>query len=234
MFVPVSYSNMTLFGRHVENYANTLLSVNPINEFKEKFNINYIIKPNTLNCIAWNIENCSVQKIMSETQICKEPVDYVVVLIDNSLVGLDHKTENNISFVGSYLTFDEKFCSSCNLVREFGKFMGLADEFAYLGVTSANSTYPNCDSSFSGNETKPCPKWADVPGTGCYKGCMYENWYRPEKGFVLEGSAVPKTLLVNQTIMRGDLISGQSLKIDNIYFGPVSERYLRQKLGAIQ
>jgi len=232
VFVPVGYSNMTLFGKHVSYYSSTLLSVKPVDKFNENFNVHYIIKPNNLNCAAWN-QNCSVSRVLSQTEICSEKPDYVVALIYDSLVGLDHKTESNVSFVGSYLTDDTKFCAKCNFVREFGKFAGLADEYAYLGATLMNSTYPNCDSTFSGNETLPCPKWKDVPGTGCYKGCMYENWYRAEKGFVLSGKPASGQILVNQSIMRGDLISGQSLKIDKIYFDAVSSRYLEQKLNEI-
>jgi hypothetical protein len=233
VFVPVSYSNMSLFGKHVEKYVSTLLSVSPIDRFEQNFNVYYIIKPNSLNCVGWNVQNCSYDKIVAEAGICREKPDYIVALVYDSLVGLDHRTQGNISFVGSYLAFDEKFCAVCNFVREFGKFMGLADEYAYLGVTSMNSTYPNCDSSFSGNESISCPKWKDVPGTGCYAGCMYENWYRPEKGFVLMGKPAPETILVNQSIMRGDLVSGQSLKIDKIYFDAVSSMYLGQKLAEI-
>ncbi|MBW3012491.1 hypothetical protein KY311_04855 [Candidatus Woesearchaeota archaeon] len=234
IFVPVSYDNMTLFGEHVKYYTDALFDVSPVDDFAGKFNIYYTIKPNNFNCIAWNSANCSVENIKAETGICAVEPDYIVALIDDSLVGLDHKTESGVSFVGSYLTFNQRYCSECNFVREFGHFMGLADEFAYLGSTSANSTYPNCDNEFSGNESQPCSKWSNVQGTGCYAGCIYENWYRPTKGFVLEGNAVSNPILVNQSIMRGDLIGGQSLKIDNIYFGPVSSIYLREKLSALK
>jgi hypothetical protein len=111
--------------------------------------------------------------------------------------------------------------------------MGLADEYAYLGITFENSTYPNCWHEFSGSEDIPCSKWKDVPGTGCYPGCVYDNWYRPTKGFVLEDEPTDDIINVSHSIMRGDLIDGQQLRVIDIYFDPVSERYLRQRIEAL-
>jgi hypothetical protein len=232
VFVPVDYENLSEFTLHAHNYTQTLLSVSPIDEFKEKFNIFHVIKPNNLSCLSFQSEACSAFRIEAETSICSEQPDYIVALIDNSLIGLDHKTTGRASYIGSYLTLDPRFCSACNFIREFGHFMGLADEFAYLGNAAENQTsqYPNCDHEFSGDENKPCPKWQDIAATGCYPGCVYENWYRPEKGFVLEDGPSDETINVSHSIMRGDLISGQKLSIKKIYFNPVAEKYLREQM----
>jgi len=200
-------------------------------DFFPKFNIFHIIKPNNLSCLSFQSETCSAFHIEAETAICENKPDYIVALIDNSLVGLDHKTEGKVSYIGSYLTLDKNFCSECNFIREFGHFMGLADEYAYLGNTTENSTYPNCDHEFSGDENTPCSKWSNVPGTGCYTGCIYDNWYRPTKGFVLDGEATDQIINVSSSnIMRGDLIDGQQLRITDIFFNPVSEKYLWEKI----
>ncbi|MBW2995478.1 hypothetical protein KY312_03920 [Candidatus Woesearchaeota archaeon] len=229
-FVPVDYENLSEFTRHADNYTQTLLSVNPINEYQDKFNIYHIIKPNNLSCLSFQSEKCSPFLIEQETLICEQKPDYIVALIDNSLVGLDHKTEDWISYIGSYLTLDARYCSACNFIREFGHYMGLADEFAYLGNTTQVSEYPNCDNEFSGNEKTPCAKWQDIPGTGCYPGCMYDNWYRPTKGFVLTEEPRNETINFSHSIMRGDIIDGQKLLIKKIFFGSVSENYLRSKI----
>jgi hypothetical protein len=230
-FVSVDYNNMSKFTAHAYNYTQTLLSTTPMSAFREKFNIVHILKNNTLSCLSFDSENCSASVVESETNYCAQNVDYVIALVDNTLVGLDHKTEGNVSYIGSYLTLDPDFCSACGFIREFGKYMGLADEFAYLGNTTLNSTYPNCDSSFSGREDLACPKWRTVEGAGCYPGCIYENWYRPERGFVLSGNATSDVINVTHNIMRGDLIDGQKLRINSIYFDPVSEKYLRDKIS---
>jgi hypothetical protein len=231
-FVPVDYENMSEFSKHVNNYTQAFLSVSPMSDYQEKFNIFEIIKPNNLSCLSFQAESCSQFRIKSEAAVCSEQPDYFVALIDNSIIGLDHKTEQNVSYIGSYVTLNPEFCSTCNFIREFGHFMGLADEFAYLGNASANqtSTYPNCDNEFSGEESVPCPKWANISGTGCYGGCVYENWYRPSKGFVIVGAATNETINVSHSIMRGDFIDGQKLRITNIYFDPVSENYLREQI----
>jgi len=38
---------------------------------------------------------------------------------------------------------------------------------------------PNCERNpVCENNICSCPKWRNVAGAGCYKGCTYEEWYR--------------------------------------------------------
>ncbi len=59
------------------------------------------------------------------------------------------------------------------------------DEYVTDKVAPATYVAPlNCspDPSIDNLETTTCPKWkVDFPTSGCYTGCYYSNWYRPEK-----------------------------------------------------
>ena len=102
----------------------------------------------------------------------------------------------------------------------------------YRVLKALHPVFPYCPEPliFSEDESVPCSKWFNVSGAGCYPGCIYDNWYRPTKGFVLDVDATNETINVSHSIMRGDVIDGQKLRITNINFGPVSENYLRQQM----
>ena len=101
----------------------------------------------------------------------------------------NHMTRDVIDFIrdediGFVITSSKD--NFTHIVHEFGHSFGLlCDEYVYGGYFAkefANNSLdcPNCDVEFSGNENISCPKWKGIPGTGCYRGCGFENVYRSE------------------------------------------------------
>ena len=92
------------------------------------------------------------------------------------------------------------------VMHEFGHSFGdLADEYVddyYLSFSFKGDNYPNCDSS-------SCDKWAETEGTGCFKGCSTDGFYRGTKN---------------------SLMKSLSAK----YFGPINKEVLKEKLDVYE
>lgn len=76
------------------------------------------------------------------------------------------------------------------VIHETGHSMGgLWDEYEYGYEGHRGGEGPNC------TRDSTCKKWAGTPGTGCFKGCTYDNYYRPTKDECLMRSSQMSGLL---------------------------------------
>lgn len=71
---------------------------------------------------------------------------------------------------------------------------------------------PNCEKNPILKEGTPplCPKWRNVAGAGCYRGCTYEDWYRDSFN----------------DIMRSSRSSAQPGPVDTLQFRSAINRYI--------
>ncbi|MBW2987669.1 hypothetical protein KY336_03915 [Candidatus Woesearchaeota archaeon] len=136
VIVPSEYENLSLFSSHASKHASDLLDLTGINA-----NVYKIMEPTTIRCDAWNMTECLPANVKSNLAACvDEGVDaeYTIVLIGKGLIGLDHQTVVDVSYIGSYLTDDTDYCNTCYTLYEFGRFIGLGETIA--NMTDVNMT----------------------------------------------------------------------------------------------
>ncbi|MCK4670139.1 MAG: hypothetical protein KAT43_02955 [Nanoarchaeota archaeon] len=126
LFVPVDYTDFAKFALHVEKHANGIFSMPGFNELRKDVSINRISRENDLSCLSWGSLKCTTEAVKKEGSYCGM-YDHYIVLINNAEVGLDHRTKDEVTYIGSYLTENVHFCNTCYSAYEFGKFMGLDD-----------------------------------------------------------------------------------------------------------
>ena len=166
-----------------------LFEVEPFKSNQNKFNV-YVIENFCLELedIYTNTTNFTNEVVYA----CPNTDQIVVIVNEHKIPYVDNLSER----VGGWAIRGDKddigfvITSSkdnfTHIVHEFGHSFGLlCDEYVYGGYFAkefANNSLdcPNCDVEFSGNENISCPKWKGIPGTGCYRGCGFENVYRSE------------------------------------------------------
>ena len=134
--VPSEYENISAFSLHASQHASDLLDLIGINA-----NVYKIMEPTTIRCDTWNMTECLPVHVKENMDACSSEgvnADYVIVLIGKGLIGLDHQTVVDVSYVGSYLTDNSDYCNTCYTLYEFGRFMGLAD--SVVNMTEVNMT----------------------------------------------------------------------------------------------
>lgn len=124
LFVPVDYTNLSEFAVHAQKHADAIFSVPGLSELEGDISINRISRKNDLSCLSWDSLRCIPSAIKREGSYCGK-YDYYIALIDNPEVGLDHRTRDDVSYIGSYLSEDRNFCNECYTAYEFGKYLGL-------------------------------------------------------------------------------------------------------------
>lgn len=174
VFLSYKYTDDNRFFSDVNSYvfgSSGFSAVEPIRDNMEKFNF-YAILTNDLECY---IEDQTL--LCDDTQakkIAKKcPNDYIFILGDRSAF-LDFVNPVRSSAylnVASINTADNKLV----VLHEFGHFRGLVDEYVEDSYNSLQiDEAPNCDN-------EDCNKWFDFKGTGCYKGCARNDFYRSQE-----------------------------------------------------
>ncbi len=130
LFVSIDYENMTLFTEQVEAHSSAILDDALIKEFAKNNSIDIsfssLLKENDLHCLSFNSENCNPQAVrdLISSSNCNTQYDHIIALIENTVIGLDHTTQEGVSFIGSYLTFDKEKCGTCGTVEELKMVLG--------------------------------------------------------------------------------------------------------------
>jgi len=175
VFVGANYSESekNKFISDVNAHTQKLLSVYPFSAYKNRINI-YRVDTLNLNC---DIRNAALicdfgngqdlgQKLKELASVC--PWNQIILLA-------------NANIRGGPIGFSISITASANpsmTLHEFGHaFGGLWDEYVLYGddpdVVNDFARSPNCDSNPN------CPKWNNIAGAGCFKGCgYYTNAYR--------------------------------------------------------
>jgi len=136
VMIPSEYENLSAFSLRASKHASDLIDLTGINADVYK-----IIEPTTIRCDTWNMTECLPTHVKKHLDSCSSEgvnADYSIVLIGKGLIGLDHQTVVDVSYIGSYLTDNLDYCNTCYTLYEFGRFIGLADSIA--NVTEVNMT----------------------------------------------------------------------------------------------
>ncbi len=184
VFVGDDYSD-DIFGKAADKLKNDaqvhsdkLFSVEPFKSNKRKINTYVVTKIEDLGCGASGDKRiilCNSQKVTDLASLCPR-TDQVIVIYSSDWFG--EKMQRQTGEDGIAITHP-KYPGIT--LHEFGhSFGGLGDEYVEPGegatkdidYYSSPGSGPNCDGS------PKCTKWAGVRGTGCFKGCWYDNLYR--------------------------------------------------------
>ncbi|MBD3259571.1 hypothetical protein GF371_02960 [Candidatus Woesearchaeota archaeon] len=136
VFVASDYENLSIFSSHADKHASGLLELTGLN-----ISIYKTMKLTNIGCEAWNTTECSPAFVKQYLGPCEQEgvyADHTIVLIESGIVGLDHRTADDVSYVGSYLTDNYDYCNVCYTLYELGKSLGLNDTIA--NMTEVNMT----------------------------------------------------------------------------------------------
>ena len=178
-FLGYGFNDIDNYNNEINRYINNiLLSFEPFNEFKDRFNF-YRIDEHNIQCQIGNFIQCDRFEIKLAASDC--PTDYIILLVDRNLIAdlVMPVRSSAISNIVKVNTADKPFV----MVHEFGHSFGdLADEYVDLSYYNAVDffvdDYVNCDNS-------PCPTWSGVEATSCYKGCSLNQYFRPTENSVM-------------------------------------------------
>jgi uncharacterized membrane protein YqjE len=167
-----------------------LFETEPFKSNQNKFNV-YVIE-NTCLDLEYIYKNTTAltDKVVSS---CPN-TDQIVVIVNTDQIPT---RDNRSVMVGGWAIVAENdpvgFAITSSrenktyIAHEFGhSFAFLCDEYFRTKENftefhkNSDLTCPNCAVVSSGNENVSCPKWKDVPGTGCYRGCEYNDLFRSE------------------------------------------------------
>lgn len=198
-FLGYGFSDIDTYNNEINRYVNNImLSFEPFKEFKDRFNF-YRIDENNIECQIGSFIQCDRFEIKLAASDC--PSDYIILLVDRNFISdlVRPVRSSAISNIVKVNTADKPFV----MVHEFGHSFGdLADEYVdlsyYNSVDFFVDDYVNCDST-------PCPTWAGVEDTSCYRGCSLNQYFRPTE----------------TSVMRS---------LSSTTFGPVNERELIRRM----
>ncbi|MFW9832260.1 MAG: M64 family metallopeptidase, partial [Candidatus Thorarchaeota archaeon] len=180
IFIPANYTlyEMEKFNETVEAYYQTLLSIEPFSEFRDRINV-------------WRIdttEDFELQRTSGMDRLLTVNVSKVIQFVDSIMdFNIDNVLPDDLIIVlANDLTYGGSGASHVTvaytghfgkevMMHELGHSYGhLGDEYVlyYQDFPSGHSVpYPNIDWDGS--------KWQDVPGTGAFLGAWYQNLVRP-------------------------------------------------------
>jgi len=166
VFVGGNYSEdgMSQFENDVKAHSDKILSVYPFSAYSDKINVRRIDKFVDLGCKIYGDRclSCDNAKVTELASYC--PYDKVIVIVN---------TDRWAGCAGLYGTAAASSRYPYISLHEFGhSFGGLWDEYSYGGNGSSASNSPNCDDQVG------CPKWNNMSGTGCFKECTADNFFR--------------------------------------------------------
>jgi|SRR3989344_1350328 len=175
----------------------------PFNEFiGSKINIRYVevSEPRDLSCCKSSfIPFCNQIKVANLAKLC--PTDEIIVFSDKGSNPACSDYGGGIGVFGQHSLIAKPIGEVTPelLVHELGHSMAfLGDEYVYTGIRLENAddsylkkfnfiNFPNCERNpICENNNCQCPKWRNVPGTGCFKGCTLDNWYREQDMDIME------------------------------------------------
>lgn len=218
VFIAADYTNLKKFYRDINrSLYNTnkyaampgLFEAEPLKSNVDKFNV-YVAEN---FCLDFRSDirgkESEIMKLLLNSSC--PGVDQVVVLVDDALSinpPLSDYFDENYRVAGyaetnELLKPNETMGMAVSiswhivLLHEFAHSFGLlCDEYSYLGkfpneLTEENNRCPNCAIISSNDTNIPCPKWANVDGAGCYRGCGFANLYRSSENSIMGGSIKP-------------------------------------------
>jgi len=180
IFIPANYTlyEMEKFNETVEAYYQTLLSVEPFSEFRDRINVWRIDttedfelqRTSTMDRLLTVNVNKVIQFVDSIMDFDIDnvlPDDLIIVLVNDLTYGGSGASHVTVAYTGQF--------GKEVMMHELGHSFGnLGDEYVlfYQDFPSGHSVpFPNIDWDGS--------KWQDVPGTGAFLGAWYQNLVRP-------------------------------------------------------
>ncbi len=206
LFVSSHYTDRTKFYSDAGSMGDFLLTVAPASDLKSKIRIQKLFTTENLGCgydtFITRLITCDEMKVFEVAAV--STYDAIVVVENNNKYG-----GSGGLIAVSYRDINQ--WAKEVVVHEMGHSVGdLADEYEYGYNWNGKSDpgLPNCS-------TSPC-KWQGTSDTGCYKGCSYNNLYRPTFNSCLMRTLTPdngfKFDNVDREVMR-NIISSYLIEI---------------------
>jgi len=191
VFLAHEYKDFSKFAQDVSKHKDTLLSIEPFKSYSNAINVWLVNENFDLGCSGEWVVQCNMPKIEDVAHRC--PVDQIVVLVE-----FGGGAAPRIGVPDHYITVNARWYDADKItVHELGhSIAGLKDEYIYDKKLSEEfakknpSKGPNCDGS-------DCDAWKEISGTGCFKGCSYDNWYRSTECSIMKNTWDPNCFYFN-------------------------------------
>lgn len=191
--------------KQLKNLVKTMEKIEPFNEFiDEKINIRYVTPAaSDFDCCSDLFAFCNQAELIKLVSTC--PTDEIVVFSSARDRGRETcSSYRGVAALGQHAVIfkepDGTEETSKVILHELGHSLAfLGDEYVYKNVFGEGReeeylkilenqltffNYPNCErnpvckKNEEGEKICKCTKWANIPGTGCYKDCSSPDWYR--------------------------------------------------------
>jgi hypothetical protein len=172
VFLGDNYDDVGEFVEDTEAFTQSLLSVHPFDDYKNRFNIFRIEEFKPLGCSYDEAIICTPATVKIAGSVC--PADYFVVLSDVNGVKNLFKFLRSSAWMGvnAINTADNKLVLAHEFAHSFGDF---ADEYTWEGGRITWHA-PNCDT-----EWETCPMFEIVEDSECWQGCVNHEHSRSVK-----------------------------------------------------
>ena len=195
VFLGYGYGDGDEFAKDVKKQVNLFLGIEPFKTNKEKLNFYRIDRFDDMGCTMENWISCDEFKVKTLASFC--PNDFVVVLASRSRIrdALRPIRSSAVSNMAKINAADNDLV----LLHEFGHLFGsLGDEYVdenyYLDSGLKIGDFPNCGNA-------GCSRWQGVNGTGCFKGCSLNSFFRPTKDSLMRSLSLPDYGVWNEKIL---------------------------------
>jgi len=191
VFLAHEYKDFSKFAQDVSKHKDTLFSIEPFKSYSNAINVWLVNENLDLGCRGDWVVQCSMSEVELASHKC--PVDQIVVLVEFGggaapRIGVpDHYvTVNARWYDADKMTVHELGHSIADLKDEYIYDKKLSEEFAKKNPAKG----PNCDGG-------DCDAWKGMPGTDCFKGCSYDNWYRSTECSIMKNTWDPNCFYFN-------------------------------------
>jgi len=105
-----------------------------------------------------------------------------------------HEMGHSMAFLADEYLYEEAFGE-----EESDNKKELKDKFDFINFPNCER-HPECE-----NGVCVCPKWRNVPGTGCFQGCSFEDWYRDASNDMMFGNDFAKPGPIDTMMFRSSI-----------------------------
>jgi len=221
VFLAENYDSVDIFVEDTEKFMNSFLEVEPYSEYESRFNFFRIESLDfDLGCDYSNdAAVCDPVKVKTASLDC--PYDYPVVLVETKGIRnfFRHLRSSSWRGIASINSADNPLV----FAHEAGHQMsGLLDEYTWEGGKIIIPG-PNCDSQIN-----TCPKFKNVEGAECHKGCINNKHSRPIEVGIMRNYWDSNLYGVFDEHIIEQAILDQSASNEDLSFSPENSKNLQE------